>query len=432
MWCRQPRIGRKPRLPRSNGLPAPRPSSIRVHRKCTHHAKECRSPSRNESSIPRVARCRRSRSRKTWRNHMVGAITTPRSWTHRRRSYRRARHRSRWPRRFCRARSCGVSGCAQSTGAARPSVSAQDDGRRAESATALRRIVSRRWRRRSSKPRHDGWVLPMHMSSKRGKAMACRIAISFAAVAMGISCIATDASATCKFKAKKDIIVILDVGHTDKDSGQISARGVKEYDFNMNLARRVLEELVNTGFISTQMIVISGSNTHESRLQRSKRANDMGADLFISIHHDGVKNETRMPWQYNGKTHWFLDKFEGFSLWVSKKNNKYEESLSFAKTLADRLMASGLKFTTHHDELTNTAKYGRIAPLVDRGRGIYDAYDNIAVLYESRMPAVLLEAGMIVNRAEEQVLSSPTRRATVARAVAGAVERFCAVRSPQT
>jgi len=58
--------------------------------------------------------------------------------------------------------------------------------------------------------------------------------------------------------------------------------------------------------------------------------------------------------------------------------------------------------------------------------------NNIAVLYESRMPAVLLEAGMIVNRAEEQVLWSPTSRATVARAVAGAVERFCAVRAPQT
>src|SRR5262245_4358355 len=124
------------------------------------------------------------------------------------------------------------------------------------------------------------------MHTSKGKAMACRIAISFAAAAMGISCIASDASATCRFKAKKDIIVVLDVGHSDKDSGQISARGVKEYDLNMNLARRVLEELVNTGFISTQMIVTSGSNTHESRLQRSKRANNMGAELFI------VKNET--------------------------------------------------------------------------------------------------------------------------------------------
>jgi N-acetylmuramoyl-L-alanine amidase len=54
---------------------------------------------------------------------------------------------------------------------------------------------------------------------------------------------------------KKDIVVILDVGHTDKDSGQISARGIKEYYLNMKLAQRVLEELVNTGFISTQMIV---------------------------------------------------------------------------------------------------------------------------------------------------------------------------------
>ena len=263
--------------------------------------------------------------------------------------------------------------------------------------------------------------------------MASRLAVGFAAATIGMSCIATaDASATCKFKAKKDIIVIVDVGHSDKDSGQISARGVKEYDLNLKLARRVLEELVNTGFGSTQMIVTSGPNTHESRLQRSKRANGLGADLFISVHHDGVKNETLMPWQYNGKTHWFLDKFEGFSLWVSQKNNKYEESLGFAKTLADQLTANGLKFTSHHDELTNTARYGRIAPLVDRERGIYDAADRIAVLYESHMPAVLFEAGMIVNRAEEQMLSSASHRATVAKAVAAAVERFCAGLAPQT
>jgi N-acetylmuramoyl-L-alanine amidase len=92
----------------------------------------------------------------------------------------------------------------------------------------------------------------------------------------------------------------LSCGHSDKDSGQISARGIKEYDLNLKLAGRVLEELVNTGFVSTQMIVTSGPNTHESRLRRSKRANDLGADLFISVHHDGVKNETLMPWQYNG------------------------------------------------------------------------------------------------------------------------------------
>ena len=60
------------------------------------------------------------------------------------------------------------------------------------------------------------------MHTSKEKIMACRLAIAFAAATIGISCIAaTDASATCKFKAKKDFIVIVDVGHSDKDSGQI-------------------------------------------------------------------------------------------------------------------------------------------------------------------------------------------------------------------
>ena len=81
--------------------------------------------------------------------------------------------------------------------------------------------------------------------------MACRLAIAFAAAAIGISCIAAaEASATCKFKAMKDFIVIVDVGHSDKDSGQISARGIKEYDLNLKLAGRIVEELVNRGFVS--------------------------------------------------------------------------------------------------------------------------------------------------------------------------------------
>ena len=44
------------------------------------------------------------------------------------------------------------------------------------------------------------------------------------------------------------------------------------------------------------------------------------------------------------------------------------------------------------------------------------------------MPAVLLEAGSIINRLEELELATPERRSTVAQAVTAAVEEFCTVR----
>jgi len=47
------------------------------------------------------------------------------------------------------------------------------------------------------------------------------------------------------------------------------------------------------------------------------------------------------------------------------------------------------------------------------------------------MPAVLLEAGSIINRAEELVMNSPERQALIGAAVTDAVEGFCAIRRPR-
>jgi len=66
--------------------------------------------------------------------------------------------------------------------------------------------------------------------------------------------------------------------------------------------------------------------------------------------------------------------------------------------------------------------------LVDAEAGVY-RYDQLIVLRKTRMPAVLLEAGSIVNREEELLLDSPERQALIARAVTDAVEAFCSTRS---
>jgi hypothetical protein len=51
------------------------------------------------------------------------------------------------------------------------------------------------------------------------------------------------------------------------------------------------------------------------------------------------------------------------------------------------------------------------------------------VLRETRMPAVLLEAGSIVNRQEELELATPERRLLIAQAAAAAVENLCTARA---
>ena len=53
-------------------------------------------------------------------------------------------------------------------------------------------------------------------------------------------------------------------------------------------------------------------------------------------------------------------------------------------------------------------------------------YDELIVLRMTRMPALLLEAGSIVNRQEELELATPERVALTSAAVAAAVQDFCA------
>jgi N-acetylmuramoyl-L-alanine amidase len=240
--------------------------------------------------------------------------------------------------------------------------------------------------------------------------------------------------AACTSKARKDIVIALDVGHIASNlggpcyrlmpkrcpSGQTSARGVPEYDFNIKLAERINQELVISGFISTYVLITQLDGT-AGRQERADRANSMNADLFLSIHHDGVGDEYLRSWIYNDEEHFFFDDSKGFSLHVSPENRHYEESLTLARILADQLMGAGLEFTRVH-EPSNPAGAG--VPFVDSTRGIYKR-TNFIVLGKTEMPAVLLEAGVIVNRSEELVVSTPGYRGIIARAIIGAIARFC-------
>ena len=214
--------------------------------------------------------------------------------------------------------------------------------------------------------------------------------------------------------------IVLDVGHTAESEGATSARNVAEFVFNLRLARRIEEKLKAEGFAETRLLLTEGK-ARPSLAKRVAAANDLHANLFLSIHHDSVPNSLLEDWEFEGKKSHFSDRFSGYSVFVSRNNPDFKTSLSFAELVAREMRAQGLRYAQQYT-LAIMGRYQH--PLLNKETGVY-RYDELVVLKSTRMPAVLLEAGSIVNRDEELKMDSPERRDIIGGAVAAAAKEFC-------
>ena len=221
-------------------------------------------------------------------------------------------------------------------------------------------------------------------------------------------------------KNAADFVVALDVGHSPLRGGAISARGVFEYRFNRRLVAELFAQLQSLGF--TRSFVINPQGDEISLAHRSVEANEQKADLFLAIHHDSVKDKYLRNWEINGKTQKYCDDFHGYSIFVSRKNARAAESAEFAAKLGRALLDAGLTPTLHHADQEKR-------PVLDKEKGIY-AFDDLVVLKIAKMPAVLLECGVIVNRTEEEKLNDPAHRKRLIGAIARAIQDLA--QSPST
>jgi N-acetylmuramoyl-L-alanine amidase len=218
--------------------------------------------------------------------------------------------------------------------------------------------------------------------------------------------------------------IVVDVGHTVGVPGALSARGVTEYAFNLKLAEAIKQSLVDAGFDNTVLLVTAAA-PWRGLMERARRANSMHADLFIAVHHDSVPDQMLETWQYEGQENHFSDRFTGYAIFVSNENAERSGSLAFGHLLGKNLQARGLRYTPHYT-LPLMGRYRH--QLLDADAGVY-RYDQLLVLRHTSMPAVLLEAGSIVNRKEELELATDDRRTLTANAVTAAVADFCEMRA---
>lgn len=231
----------------------------------------------------------------------------------------------------------------------------------------------------------------------------------------GLGAVVSAALLQVSVTAVAAVPVAIDVGHYLERPGAISAHGVTEFEYNHALAAVVAARLAGDG-VPVRLIGHRGEMA--DLWARPREAEAAGAGFFLSIHHDSVKEEYLQPWTWNGRALRYAEGFAGFSLFVSRLNPRLDESLACASAIGAALRRAGLPVATHH----GVSSAGVERPWADEANGVY-YYDNLVVLKGATIPAVLLEAGVIVNRDEERALAGAERRALTAAAVAQGLAR---------
>jgi N-acetylmuramoyl-L-alanine amidase len=214
--------------------------------------------------------------------------------------------------------------------------------------------------------------------------------------------------------------IAIDIGHTPDRPGAISARGVPEYAFNKNIAYLLYKNLLKDKRYKDSFI-INETGDDISLLVRAAIANRQGAALFVSIHHDSVEPKDLSYWIYKGESFSHCDKFTGYSIFYSEKNGNPLNSLLFALILGSEMLHNGFCPTLHHAEKFT----GGDKDLIDKTRGIYK-YNNLVVLKNTNMPAVLFECGIIKNQYEELRLSNSEYQHRLADTIFTAIRKYFA------
>lgn len=211
--------------------------------------------------------------------------------------------------------------------------------------------------------------------------------------------------------------IVLDPGHTPKQGGALGVRGVYEVVYNDRFTARLADALRAASF-TVKLTREPGQSL--SLTDRASIANDEQPALFLAIHHDSAQSiYLRKLELANGIAYQATRPIGGYSIFVSKANPAFADAYRFAEQLGQALFGLGRPPTPHHAE--DIA--GERREWLNERLGIY-RFDDLVVLHKTRVPAVLLEVGVIVDPADERYVSQADNQDAMCQAIVGAVRAY--------
>ncbi len=183
----------------------------------------------------------------------------------------------------------------------------------------------------------------------------------------------------------EDRLIVIDPGHGGRDSGAVSVNKRLEKDFNLVVSKKFNEKLKSLGY---NTIMTRDTDVFIDLYERPRIANENYADIFISIHANAHGSSS-----IAGAQMLYCPAFDS----QVKEGDQYP--------FAEVMMNEFLKGTGAEDKR-----------IVQRPK--------LVVLRESKMPAVLVEAGFLSNDREEKLLFTESYQDKIVDSMVKGVERY--------
>ncbi|MGI9245711.1 MAG: N-acetylmuramoyl-L-alanine amidase, partial [Steroidobacteraceae bacterium] len=221
----------------------------------------------------------------------------------------------------------------------------------------------------------------------------------------------------------RDLVIAIDAGHGGQDPGAIGRNGTREKDVTLAIARKLAAAIdAEDGM---RAVLIRDGDHFITLGGRTRKARQLGADMFVSIHADSVLNR-----EVTGSSVYVLS-LRGASdeaaRWLAESENSAD--LKGGVPLADdNLLASVLLDVTQKEAISDSVEAAESVLASLRGVGSVHRprvqHAGFVVLKSPDIPSMLFETAFISNAADERRLRDADHQARVADAIRLGVKNY--------
>ncbi|MEN9526850.1 MAG: hypothetical protein RLY56_801 [Pseudomonadota bacterium] len=222
----------------------------------------------------------------------------------------------------------------------------------------------------------------------------------------------------------REVIVAIDAGHGGQDPGAIGRAGTREKDVVLDIAKRLAERINQEP--GMRAILTRDGDYFLKHRERIRRARAAGAQLFVSVHADAVRDPS-----VSGSSVYVLSEkgaSDEQSRWLADRENAADLAGGISLDDKDPVIASVLV------DLAQSAQIGQSVVAAERVLRSLRRVNEVRkpqvqqagflVLKSPDIPSMLVETAFISSPSDERLLNIESKRAELAEAIFDGVRQF--------